>query len=67
MNRIESIIMNIAISGMILWSLYFLSNDMEAGAFICGVLGFLGLAYLEVNDEKSQADEQSKRANHKVK
>lgn len=61
MNRIESIIMNIAIAGMILWSLYFLSNDMEAGAVICGVLSFLGLAYLESCDEKKQSPKQSKR------
>lgn len=61
MNRIESIIMQIAVAGMILWSLYFLSNDMEAGAVICGVLSFLGLAWLESCEEKSQADEQSKR------
>lgn len=60
MNRIESTILNIAIAGMILWAIYFLSNDMEAGAFICGVLSFLGLIYLEC-DEKKQTDEQSKR------
>lgn len=61
MNRIESTILNIAIAGMILWAIYFLSNDMEAGAVICGVLSFLGLIYLESCDEKSQADKQSKR------
>ena len=61
MNKIESIIMHIAIAGMILWAIYFLSNDMEAGAVICGVLSFFGLAWLESCDEKSQADEQSKR------
>jgi hypothetical protein len=61
MKPVESIILNIAIAGMILWALYFLSNDMEAGAVICGVLSFLGLAYLEVCDEKSQSPSQSKR------
>lgn len=61
MKRIESVIMQIAIAGMILWALYFLSNDMEAGAVICGVLSFLGLAYLEACDEKKQSPEQSKR------
>lgn len=61
MNRIESIILNIAIAGMILWACYFLSNDMETGALVCGVLGFLGLAWLESCDEKKQPREQSKR------
>ena len=61
MTKIESIIMHIAIAGMILWALYFLSNDMETGAFICGVLSFLGLAWLESCDEKKQSPSQSKR------
>lgn len=61
MKRIESVIMQIAIAGMLLWAIYFVSNDMMMGACICGELSFLGLAYLEVCDEKSQSPEQSKR------
>ena len=64
MNKIESVILTIGVAAMLLWAIYFVSNNMLTGGMITGGLALLGLAHLEVckgESEKSQNHEQSKR------
>lgn len=61
MKKSESIILNIAIAGMILLATYFVSNDMIAEAWVCIGLSILGIVYVATGEEKTQSPEQSNR------